>query len=180
MKKVIKILGIAIISLLGIAMVMAIVSPRKKKSETEKSVKNEVTNDFVKIGDVLHTDYFDVTVSKTSLTETLDTGNKYTDLPKEEGNKYFLLKVTFKNTSDESRLITDGTVWIDYNGKRYEFDKSELVVAEGWGLLLEQINPLISKTTNLAYKLPMEIKGDAYYQPGRSDSDDLIYLGTIK
>ena len=63
-------------------------------------------------------------------------------------------------------MLMDGSVWINYNGKDYEFDKSESIMAEGWGLVLDQINPLISKTTNLVYKIPAEIKGDIYWQPG--------------
>jgi len=63
-------------------------------------------------------------------------------------------------------MLMDGSVWINYNGKDYEFDKSESIMAEGWGLFLDQINPLISKTTNLVYKIPAEIKGDIYWQPG--------------
>lgn len=71
---------------------------------------------------------------------------------------YLIINVTFKNTNNESRMLIDGSVWINYNGKDYEFDKSETVMAEGYGILLDQSNTLISKTTNLVYKIPAEIK----------------------
>ncbi len=64
--------------------------------------------------------------------------------------------------------------------KDYEFDKSETVMAEGFGLFLDQINPLTSKTTKLVYKLPAEIKGPAYYEPGRASDNESIYLGDLK
>lgn len=41
-------------------------------------------------------------------------------------------------------------------------------------------NPLTSKTTNIVYKIPAEIKGAAYYRPGRSSKKDLIELGNIE
>jgi len=54
------------------------------------------------------------------------------------------------------------------------------VFVEGWGLMMDQINPLTSKTTKLVYKIPAEIKGLAYYRPGRSNKNDLISLGNIE
>lgn len=77
-------------------------------------------------------------------------------------------------------MIMDGSVWINYNGKDYEFDKSETLMIEGWGTMLDQINPLTSKTTNLVYKIPAEITGTALWNPGRSDKDQVINLGEIK
>ena len=75
-------------------------------------------------------------------------------------------------------MLMDGVVIINYNGKDYNFDKSETVMADGWGLLLDQINPLTTKTTKLVYKIPAEITGNATYKPGRGSSE--FYLGTIK
>ncbi len=88
--------------------------------------------------------------------------------------------MSFKNTSEESRMLMDGVVIINYNGKDYNFDKSETVMADGWGLLLDQINPLTTKTTKLVYKIPTEITGNAYYKPSRSGSNDIIDLGIIE
>ena len=91
-----------------------------------------------------------------------------------------IINVTFKNTDNESRTILDGSVHIKYNGTDYNFDKSEPIMADGWGIFLDQINPLTSKTTKLVYKLPTEITGEAYYNPGRSESNQLIDVGSIK
>ncbi len=77
-------------------------------------------------------------------------------------------------------MLMDGVVIINYNGKDYNFDKSETVMADGWGLLLDQINPLTTKTTKLVYKIPAEITGNAYYKPSRSGSNDIIDLGIIE
>lgn len=134
----------------------------------------------IAIGQALKTEYFEVTVSKAILTKKLNTGNEYTDEQAGEGNQFLVMTTTFKNIDKESRMIMDGTVFINYNGKDYEFDKSETVMAEGYGLFLDQINPLTSKTTKLVYKLPAEIKGPAYYKPGRANDNEKIFLGDLK
>jgi hypothetical protein len=145
------------------------------------STSNERTSSArtVRAGEVLHSAYFDVVVNKVELADRVSTGNEFSDLNAEQGIKYLIINASFKNTDKESRMLTEGTVWINYNGKDYQFDKSETVLAEGWGLFLDQINPLTVKTTNIVYKLPDEIKGVAYWQPGRSSDDEKITLGSL-
>lgn len=145
---------------------------RQTQQKTEKP-------NSVGIGETLRTDYFDITVNKVSLEDRVNTGNEFADLKPEQGNLYLIINASFKNTDKESRMLLDGSVWINYNGKDYEFDQAETVMLEGWGLLLDQINPLTRKTTNLVYKIPAEIKGKAYWQPGRADSDQKILLGNL-
>jgi hypothetical protein len=149
-------------------------------SSSEQTEQKTEAPKGVGIGETLHTDYFDITVNKVSLEDRVNTGNEFADLKPEQGNLYLIINASFKNTDKESRMLMDGSVWINYNGKNYEFDKAETVMLEGWGLLLDQINPLTTKTTNLVYKIPAEIKGDAYWQPGRADSDQKILLGNLK
>lgn len=132
------------------------------------------------MGQILHTSYFDIVVNRIGLQSSVNTGNEFADLPPENGIKYLIINATFKNTDNESRILFDGSVWINYNNKEYEYDKSETVMAEGWGLFLDQINPLTTKNTNLVYKLPNEIKGAAYWQPGRASSDEKIFLGNLE
>ena len=122
---------------------------------------------------------FLVTLNTVETKNKVNTGNQFANLKEEKGNKYLIMNVTFKNTDKESRMLMEGTVYIDYNNTRYEFDKSETVMIEGWGLMLDQINPLTSKTTNLVYKIPAEINGDAFWNPGRSDKKQMFYLGNI-
>lgn len=148
-------------------------------SSSEQTEQKAEAPTGVGVGELLHTDYFDITVNKVSLEDRVNTGNEFADLKPEQGNMYLIINASFKNTDSESRMLMDGSVWINYNGKNYEFDKAETVMLEGWGLLLDQINPLTTKTTNLVYKIPAEIKGNAYWQPGRADSDQKILLGNL-
>ena len=179
-------LGKKILIGFGVLVVIGIISnagkDKKGKEDNNSSSSTEQTAEAptgVKVGEVLKTDYFDITVNKAEVKDRVSTGNEFSDLKPESGNSYLIINATFKNTDSESRMLMDGSVWINYNGKDYEFDKSETVMAEGWGVLLDQINPLTSKTTNLVYKIPTEVKGDAYWQPGRSDDGQRILLGTL-
>lgn len=155
-----------------------------KKSTTSNTTSEIATNNtakkYVKIGEILPTEYFDVRVNKVSVKKSVNVGNEFADLKEEAGNKYLIINATFKNTDTESRMLTDGEILINYDGKDYTFDKSETVMLEGWGLFLDQINPLTSKTTNIVYKIPEELKGTAYYKPGRTGGNDLIELGNIE
>lgn len=158
-------------------------SSSSSSSDNSTSTQSEQKAEAPKgvgVGQVLKTQYFEIVVNKVSLNESVNTGNEFADLKAEQGNMYLIINATFKNIDNESRMLMDGSVWINYNGKDYEFDKAETVMLEGWGLILDQINPLTSKTTNLVYKIPAEIKGDAYWQPGRANDDERILLGNLK
>ena len=157
-------------------------NPSSDTSASSEGVNNDAgkPGNFKNVGEALTTDYFDVTVNEFTLKDKVSTGNQFADLKKEEGIRYLILNITFKNIDSESRMLSDGEILINYNGKDYKFDKSESVFVEGWGLMMDQINPLTSKTTKLVYKIPAEIKGLAYYRPGRSNKNDLISLGNIE
>ncbi len=150
----------------------------KTKSATSTNEKSGQGQN-VGIGQVLGTEYFDVTVNSLRIETRVRTGNEFADLKPEQGIAYLILNVTFRNTDNESRMISEGAVIINFNGKEYKFDKSEPIMSGGWGILLDQINPLTSKTTNIVYKIPSDIKGSAYYEPGRNYANKRILLGTI-
>jgi len=133
----------------------------------------------VGIGEVLKTDYFDVVVNNATIDNHISTGNQFVDIPEQPGNKFVILDVTFKNTDNESRMLTDGELIINSNGKEYKYEKSETIMLEGWGLIIDNINPLTSKTTKIVYKIPSDIKGVAFYRPGRAGHDEVILLGNL-
>jgi hypothetical protein len=147
-------------------------------AEAKEEVKSSGSE--VGIGQVLKTQYFEITVNKVETSNRVNTGNQFVNKEPEKGNKFLIMDVSMKNIDSESRMLDAGTVIINYNGKDYQFDKAETILLEGWGLLLDQINPLTTKNTKLVYKIPDEITGEAKWNPGRTDSDELINLGTIK
>ena len=89
------------------------------------------------------------------------------------------MDVTYKNIDTESRWIIGDHVFVTYNGKQYDFSKQEVILQEGYGIGLEVLNPLTTKTTKIVYKIPSELSGPAFYQPSRAGSEQLISLGTV-
>lgn len=167
----------------GLSLLFALLScqpSNNSTTENQQAIESAPSSNAVGIGQPLKTDYFEVTVNKVSLAQTLpDNSGLGMDVKADPGTKFLVINVTFKNTDSESRMAVDGSVHINYGGKDYNFDSSETVMLDGYGLLLDQLNPLIQKTTNLVYKIPAEVTGDAYYNPGRADSDERIILGKI-
>jgi len=149
------------------------------KGTTDSTATSTEAPKGVGLGEVLQTNYFEIVVNSFSLEDRVNTGNQFADKNPEQGNLYLIIDVSFKNTDKESRMLMDGSVWVNYNGTDYEFDKAETMMLEGWGILLDQINPLTTKTTKLVYKIPAEVKGPAYWQPGNADGDQRILLGNL-
>jgi len=129
------------------------------------------------IGDTLSTQYFDVIVNGVRIRSLV--GGSFNPQRADKGNVFMVLNVTFKNTDSESRMIEEGVVYLVINGKQYMFDKTELVMFDGYGTYFDQINPLTSKTTKLVYQIPANVVAKGFYHPGRAEYDQLIYLGDI-
>ncbi len=145
-----------------------------------ETVKND-ENKSIGIGQVLKTEYFDVTVNSAKFYKSVKAQEGLIDLPADSAIRYLLINVTFKNTNTESRtLFEGGPILINYNGKEYSYDEPEPTMAEGWGIFMDAINPMLTKTTYLVYKIPREIKGDVFWRPNRADDDQKILLLNAK
>jgi len=136
-------------------------------------------NTLFAVGQSFRTDYFEVTVNDVSATAAIDTGNQFTSMRADSGNQFLLLNITIRNIDDESRMFSDGSAFLETGGKRYEFDHPETIIDDRFSLM-EQINPMVSKTINIAYKIPDGVEADAYWIPGRNSHDAQVSLGHIK
>lgn len=144
----------------------------KKYDDTDWAVKNgEQSNLTPSIGNQLTNMYFEINLHDAKVVDKVNTGNQFTNLPREDGNQYLIIDASFKNIDKESRMVIDGKLIID----EYEFDQSETILLEGWGTH-EQINPLVTKRTNIVYKIPSNIKGVVYWVPGRSYKNQKFIL----
>ncbi|HNO26749.1 MAG TPA: DUF4352 domain-containing protein [Leptospiraceae bacterium] len=127
------------------------------------------------VGEKLQSSYFEITLKGFKIQKAVDTGNMFVRLEPEEGNKYLILDVSYKNTDKESRMIGgEGKVSVNYDGKDYEYEKSETIMLDGWGVFLEQLNPLTQKNTKLVFKIPSELKGRIYWEPSRGNGKFLV------
>lgn len=171
-------------SVVGLIVLIAIVPKSKTDSAaTASEAKPQSTTPAatqILVGQPLKTDYFDVTVTGYKLEPTVKTGNEFADLKKEDGTKYLIIDVTFKNTDKETRMMFDGEVLVKQaDGNTLKYEQSELIPADGWGVLMDNINPGITKKTKLVYKVPETLKGGIYFHPARAGSDETILLGTL-
>lgn len=181
MKRAISILSLPTI---GLALLSLLVTgcgsdTNGNTSEPTNNVSNKESPKTMPIGQHLATEYFDVVVNGVKVSNTVNTGNEFSDLKQEEGNKYLIIDVTLKNTDNETRMMFDGEVVINQNGTNLKFEQAEPVMAEGYGMIMDNINPGITKKTKLVYKIPADAKGAMYYHPSRSDESALIELGTL-
>lgn len=164
------------IFVIGIFVFFAFASGDGEDTATSETAANKI----IPLDSVLTTEYFEIQVNKVSIKKSVITGNQYANIKQEQGNKFLIFNITFKNIDDESRTFYEGEIIIDYKGKDYRFDKSETVLADGWGTFLDQINPLTTKTTNLVFKIPDEINGKIYWEPGRNSKGKMFLLKEIE
>lgn len=172
MKKVISLFAIAIF-------IYSCGEPSTAEAGNTAAASNESKKESseVGVGQTLKTEYFDVTVNSMKVSDRVSTGNEFADLKKEDGNRYVIIDLTLKNTDSESRMMFDGELHIDENGKDLSYENAEMVMADGWGIIMDNINPRVTKKTKVVYKIPSDLKGKAYYHSGRGDGR--IYIGDI-
>ncbi|WP_247263074.1 MULTISPECIES: hypothetical protein [Pseudomonas] len=95
------------------------------------------------------------------------------------GSKFLILDASFKNTSTTSRYPSPGAVIISKNGQTYKFDKFEMVAGDGFGILSEALNPLITYRTKLVYRIPADLTGAVVWQPDDRSTDVMVSCGSI-
>jgi hypothetical protein len=145
--------------------------------ENEAEQQASVTAErVVKVKDTLHTRYFDVKVESVEITPGIEIPSAYISIMAGEGNMFVILRVVFTNTDTETRAAEEGVLFVRQNGKQYSFEKTETIMAPGWGLFFDPINPLMSQTTNIIYKIPNSVKGEILWQPGRAEAEELIFI----
>lgn len=165
--------GLGIFIAIGIIAVATGGSDDKTDSDTSSAAKE------IGLGQTLHTRYFAVRVNKAYVSSKVSTGDEYADLPQESGNQYLIIELDLKNTDNESRMMFDGEIHIMSKGREMKYEQAETVAADGWNIIVDNINPGVTKRTKLAYKIPANISGKAYYYPARSGDGDRIFLTNL-
>lgn len=133
----------------------------------------------VAINETADIGHFAVTVNSCTIKNSLYI-NEYVKLGSEEGAKFVIIDVSLKNTSSESRMMFEGELQLVGNdGRKLVMDKTELVFSDGYGLLLESINPMLTKRTKIIYKIPSDIPGHIYYVPARNNKNVIVDCGAI-
>lgn len=148
-------------------------------SVPQKETKSELPQkekQVIRIGDTLHTAYFDVTVNNVDISRGIEIPSADVGIMAGEGNTFVIIQAMFTNVDTETRAAEEGVLYVRQNGKQYSFEKTEEIMAKGWGLFFDPINPLMSQKTNIVYKIPNNIKGELLWQPGRAEENEIISL----
>lgn len=120
----------------------------------EKAIKNAPK--AFKVGESIKGNKFEITINSIKTANAVNTGNQFTSLPKKSGQKYLILDLTFKNIDKETRTVTDeGEIAIFKEGwETLTIDRSEVVMREDIGILLQHINPTMTRNFKLIYAIP--------------------------
>lgn len=124
--------------------------------------------------------YFQVMAERGEYRNTVGTGNQFSEPKTWDGSRFYIVHASFKNLDTESRLPVEGSLFINYDGKDYEFDSVEPILTEGYNIWFRKINPLVTMKTKLVYRIPDEIHGDVYWRPGRNSDDKRLWVGVVK
>lgn len=124
--------------------------------------------------------YFDISVDRGTYGKRVGTGNRYAEPKTWAGSRFFIVHTTFKNIDTESRLPVEGSLFINYDGREYEFDSVEPISLEGYNMWFRKINPLITMKTKIVYRIPDEIHGEVFWRPGRNPDDKRLWVGNVK
>lgn len=123
--------------------------------------------------------YFKISADSSYYGKSVKTGNRYAEPKQWDGSRFFVIRASFKNLDTESRLPAEGSLFINYNGKDYEFDSVEPIMLEGYNIWFKKINPLITMKTKIVYRIPDEIHGEVFWRPGRNSNSTKLWLGSI-
>lgn len=124
--------------------------------------------------------YFNVSTGENRIARKVGTGNSFVEPKADADSRFFIVDARFKNTDTESRLPLEGSLFISYNGKQYEFDSTEPIMLEGYNIWFRKVNPLITVKTKIVYRIPNEIEGEVFWRPGRNKDDTRLWVGYVK
>lgn len=128
---------------------------------------------------MISTDHFIVSVSNCEATKTLSKAIQLAPEPWDD-SRFFVIDAKYKNTDGESRIPFEGSLFITYQGKEYKYDAPEPILDNRYGLRLHPINPLLSLKTKIVYRIPNELEGEVFWQPGRNPQAKRLWCGTLK
>jgi len=124
--------------------------------------------------------YFEVSADRGTYGKKVETGNQFAEPKSWHGSRFFTVHATFKNMDTASRLPVEGSLFINYGGRDYEFDSVEPIPLEGYNIWFRKLNPLVAMKTKIVYRIPNEVSGEVFWRPGRNPDDKRLWVGNLK
>lgn len=123
--------------------------------------------------------FFDVSINSCKVSNLPVTGNKRTEPKVWEGTRFVVIDANFKNQDSEGRLPDAGSLIVKYKGRELRYDNAETIMQEGYGIYFKSVNPLISMPTKIVYRIPNELSGELFWQPGRNPDKARLWCTSI-
>ncbi len=171
-------IAFALIAILIVVAIVALVKDKKNGSARE-NVRDVTTAKgplVANMGESIHTRFFDVTVEKISVTDKVTDLNQAHGLSEERNSQYLVIEISLKNLDKESKLMPAGELQIESGAETMKYERSETILKDGWGELMDNIGTGETMKTKLVYKVPAGIHGKVYYYPEILYSKDRIFL----
>jgi len=82
------------------------VTSTSKLGDSQAKIESETIEpeSYPTVGDKINTDYFEISLNKAWVVSKVKTGNLFSDVGPEAGNKFLIINITFKNIDSESRF----------------------------------------------------------------------------
>ena len=142
-------------------------------SGSEAVAAEQQVDSGIYLGEPAEIDYFEVILGSCEIQSMILTGDEYTSVVSPPGQDFLILSVTFRNIDTEGRMLGEGSAILRSKGREYEFDDTQLVLADGWALALESINPLISHSGKIAFGVPEGLAPEDFSWRPERNSDDV-------
>lgn len=113
-------------------------------------------------------EHFDITVDSCEVRDTVGARNQAAEPDAWTDSRYLVIQAGFKNTDTEGRLPLAGSVLLTVGGKTLEYDHTETVLEQGFGIGLQPVGPLLTLRTKIVYRIPRDVDGEVFWQPGRN------------
>ncbi|HAO99608.1 MAG TPA: hypothetical protein DCQ83_06145 [Fibrobacteres bacterium] len=126
------------------------------QQEVENGAKASRVGETIKDGD------FEVTLNSCQLSDSIPAAEAGSEDEANSSNKYLLVNVKYKNVSSENKSPKESKVLLKYGEKYFEFQELD-GSSDGWNSMTDEIQPLYSKGTNVAFKIPKEEANDVIY-----------------
>ncbi len=124
-------------------------------------------------------EHFAVTLNSCDVRQKVGTASPFAEPKPSPDTKFLVLDASFKNTDSEGRLPDVGSIVINHNGKDYRFNSLEPIFEQGFGPSPFLVNPLMTFRTKLVYRIPLDVKGEVVWQPGRKKGAISLSCGVI-
>ncbi|MCC5814010.1 MAG: hypothetical protein JJT78_04580 [Leptospira sp.] len=152
-------------------------SGRYSNDSEQVSEESSSKTRFYNPGATVILDDMEVCLVSWDLKPNVRTGNQFTDIPREDGVQFLIMKVVYKNISQSTiTLGNPGKVYLVLGEKEYVYDRNETILLEGWIILLKKLAPLNTFTVNLVFKIPQEQGIRLFWAPSKYHPDDIFIL----